>query len=72
MQLAFLGESDPNFPWVKFPLGQQSVQNTKYDITDDTMSAMLEYAAPAAVAAPIIIAAAKATATATIKEQKQK
>ena len=26
---AFLVKSDPNFPWEKFPLGQQSVQNTK-------------------------------------------
>ena len=26
LQLAFLGESDPNFPWDKFPLGQQSVK----------------------------------------------
>ena len=26
---AFLRESDPNFPWETFPLGQQSVQNTK-------------------------------------------
>ena len=26
LQLAFLGESDPSFRWVKFPLGQQSVQ----------------------------------------------
>ena len=29
LQLAFLEESDPNLPWEKFPLGQQSVQNTK-------------------------------------------
>ena len=29
LQLAFLGESDPNFPWEKFPLGQQSIQNTR-------------------------------------------
>ena len=28
LQLAFLGENDRNFPWEKFPLGQQSVQNT--------------------------------------------
>ena len=26
LQLAFLGEGDPNFPWEKFPLGQQSVK----------------------------------------------
>ena len=30
LQLAFLGESDPYFPWEKLPLGHQSVQNTKY------------------------------------------
>ena len=24
LQLAFLGESDPNFPWDKVPFGQQS------------------------------------------------
>ena len=39
--LAFLGESDPNFPWEKFPLGQQSVQNTtkkkKKTLTKDHM-----------------------------------
>ena len=29
LQLAFLGEGDPHFPWEKFPLGQQRVQNTK-------------------------------------------
>ena len=26
LQLAFLGESDPNFPWETFTLGQQSVK----------------------------------------------
>ena len=31
LQLAFLEESDPNFSWEKFPLGQQIVQNTKYN-----------------------------------------
>ena len=29
LQVAFLGESDPNFSWEKFLLGQQNVQNTK-------------------------------------------
>ena len=27
LQLAFLGESNPHFPWEKFSLGQQSVKN---------------------------------------------
>ena len=30
-QLAFIGESDPNFPWEKFPLGQQSKKKKKKD-----------------------------------------
>ena len=29
LQLAFLGESDPNFPWEKFQLGQQNKTPTK-------------------------------------------
>ena len=33
LQLAFLDENDPNLPWEKFPLGQQSVQNIKYKKT---------------------------------------
>ena len=37
LQLAFLGEIDLNFPWEKFPLGPQSVQNTtKYLQKDET------------------------------------
>ena len=32
LQLAFLGESDLNFPWQKFPLGQQSVQKRKLSL----------------------------------------
>ena len=30
LQLAFLGENDPNFPWEKFPLGQHSVISFSY------------------------------------------
>ena len=33
LHLAFLRESDPTFPWDKFTLGQQSVQNTKLQKT---------------------------------------
>ena len=29
LQLVFRGESDPNFSWDEFPLGQQSVQKKK-------------------------------------------
>ena len=31
LQLAFLGKSDPNFPWEKFPLGKQSVKGKKME-----------------------------------------
>ena len=30
LQMAFVGESEQNFHWETFPLGQQSVHNTKY------------------------------------------
>ena len=29
LRLVFLGESNLNFPWEKFPLGQQSVKKKK-------------------------------------------
>ena len=30
MQLVFVRESNPNFPWEKFPLGHQSVKKKIY------------------------------------------
>ena len=33
-----LGESDPDFPWEKFPLGRQSVQNTKNTLGEWSVS----------------------------------
>ena len=35
--LSLGGESDPNFPWEKFPLGQQSIQNTTTKINYNTI-----------------------------------